>query len=161
LKREIQEEVGIDLDLFTIKESDENLFSQFEEKKSTSNVSIEPLLAYESIYPETLDVDVPNSHIFLLYFLVKINEHKDNIKIKMQLEEVGAYAWMNFEDLNSLFNKREGEFEAFVERSGEFEKTILNHENLNSWNTDLKEGIPWGHKLAIDQMLINYINTNK
>jgi len=155
LKREIHEEVGIDFDLYVNKVEqmkDDSVMFQYEFKK-VNNLNLEPLMAYESIYPETIEIGPPSAHTLINYFIVKINDHKDNIITKMQLSEISAYAWININDLNRLFNKFEGDFEAFVESDGIYHKTILKHDHLNSWEKEMKEGIPWGHRLAINEIM--------
>jgi len=108
------------------------------------------LLCYESGYAESSETGLPTRRVLIIYFIIKINEHKDNIKLKMQLEEIGGYTWININKLNNIFTKFEGEFEAYIRNLKDlsYNKTMLKER-------DLEEGVPYGHRIAFDQLMVN------
>jgi 8-oxo-dGTP pyrophosphatase MutT (NUDIX family) len=132
LKREILEETGINID----------------ELQKENLIKIRPILLYESSFPQQM----PSSQILVIFFVVEINKPKEELKLKIEVNEVDAYAWVDLDLLKViLFTGEERihfEFEGScydpVERK--FIEATFNQHNFHIRETG--EYIPYGHYLA-------------
>lgn len=124
VKREIMEEVGIDV----------------------NDGCIYKHIAYESTFPISIEEGLPKSHFYIMFYIIKLDKSRNNIKVIIDTNEVEAYIFI---DIFILY------------------KSILNNENVNvevnynnkTTNEDIlfKEVIPYGHRIAI----IKYIDSIK
>lgn len=101
--REIHEEVGIEIkkDLESKKYSYKN-----------SGVKVNNLMIYESTYE--ID-DFLKSRTIISIYDIKINLNKNDIKLKLQFEEVDAFNWFNKDYLTEILNSNSSrDIEMFV-----------------------------------------------
>jgi len=127
LRREILEEVGIDIN-------------------KLENPQLKPILIYESAYPN----ETPIFQCLVVFFLIKFNNLHESINMKIDTLEVQAYSWINSEllkeilfDSDKCFNS---EFYANMFVNNEFKSIRLDKSNL--LNKDYGEYFPYGHYLA-------------
>ncbi len=114
-------------------------------------LEIKPILIYESCYHQKT-----TSQVLVIFFKIKINISKNEIPLKIQLEEVEAYAWVNIAIFKKLLYKpRPDDYYEDFEFIGneycyienQFIEKVFNKKNFN--NLESGEYIPYGHYLAI------------
>jgi ADP-ribose pyrophosphatase YjhB (NUDIX family) len=142
LLREIYEEIGIKID----RQDNNNFYYK------NATVKITPILLYESSFAPKLS-DLITSQILILYYRIDINEEKENIALKIQVEEVDAYAWINLDLLKLILFPTESSSKEFIfvghmynESEFCFCQTTYDHNNFHKKDTD--EIVPYGHYLA-------------
>ena len=116
-------------------------------------IQINYLKDYQSI------IALIRAQTFIIFFLIRLNEIKENIYITPEPKEVEGYTWVHKKDLNDiLFNSKENiTFEGFsLSKKNVFEKKIFSSFNLANYSQGDGEGIPYGHYLALKYLMNKY-----
>lgn len=138
--REIDEETGI-----KITKSTNNSFD-YKGKQCT----IEPILLYESIFPEKSSE--LRSQYLIIYYKVVIPYDINAIEVNFDIREVDGYVWINHEDIYKILYDDQkmsiGNGYLYNDDTKQFEKQMLTENNF-IYEKGKKEHIPHGHMTAI------------
>ena len=158
--RELKEEVG--LDIVTGFENGK-LNNSFYVRGTDLEVTIYPLMYYESTYPIKIENGEPIANHFITFFYIKLHDYYSNINLTLQPEEVDAYAWIDKELIARSIEKTEDNDETEIEvmayvstnegysfESKGDEDVEINFEK-RLLKIDLSDKMSWGHKLAFKE----------
>lgn len=154
LLREIAEETGINIE----KLSDKS-FIYKTLNNTDAAVKITPFMLYESIFPDFLEKGLATAQCLVLFYSVKFNADKDEIKIKYNRSEVDSFCWVNISDLYSiLYEDKPMSIERYEYNSSEaldseFKKIIMTEKQFFD-RVNNPEAIPYGHSLAIKKLVV-------
>lgn len=152
--REVYEETGIQV----IKDGNNFLYHSME-------CEVKPIFLYESIYPDCKNLKYQT---FIVFYQIKLPVNNKDVKIKIQLSEVDAYAWIDIKSIYEmcfetgiqrevngfLVNEKNGWIEESQFTQNSFSSYYNNQENVVKGNK--KEYVPHGHVTAIKMLYFNY-----
>jgi hypothetical protein len=98
---------------------------------------------------------INRAQTFIIYYIIKVNEIKENIDLSFEIKEVEAYTWIHKKELNEiLFKGKDCSFEGYsLSKKNQFEKKQMSSLNLNSYNQGEGEGVPYGHLIAFKYLI--------
>eukprot|EP00347_Sterkiella_histriomuscorum_P019722 403340539 len=162
--RELEEETGIKIDAIPFKQKLDGpiKYNRFHfEYQNEPVIEFYPYYAFESAsYKDNMSYAPARSTHLIMFYVLKINKHKDEIGLRLQYTEVDYGAWLSKEDtLEMLAHKTKDEvIQGFKpkDRSGEVVPCEINKNQIMQLYTIEKgEGIGKAHFMALDY----YFNT--
>ncbi|CAF1006867.1 unnamed protein product [Rotaria sp. Silwood1] len=135
--RELYEEVGIEVN---------------KDELETSRT----LALWESAFPVDLSHGLPRRHHIVIYFHVRSSRISDEILIKIDPNEVDAYAWLSYEQIGNIYKRTNSltnihMFNAHVHPTGMCE---LPFHLLTTADYNQKENLTNGTRFALEQLYI-------
>jgi 8-oxo-dGTP pyrophosphatase MutT (NUDIX family) len=143
-----------------VDESDKSLFesAQREVREETGlhvqQSDLQLFCMWESVFPHRLDVSHPTYHHLILYYRAFVDVDENDVK--MQVEEVDAFAWLDAAFVSLVLQKeQEGTFTAFEQILNETDNSVNIHER--DWHIsrlsddDAIERVSEGTNYVLDQ----------
>jgi hypothetical protein len=135
--RELHEEVGIEVN---------------KNELETSRV----LALWESSFPVDLPHGLPRRHHIVIYLHIRSSRTKDEISVKIDPNEVDAYAWLSYDQIGNICQRIESTenlrmFNAYVHPTGMCE---LPFNVLTTADYNQKENLTNGTRFALEQLYI-------
>ncbi|CAF3929495.1 unnamed protein product [Rotaria sp. Silwood2] len=133
--RELYEEVGIEIN---------------KNELETSRT----LALWESSFPVDLNHGLPRRHHIVIYFHVRSSRTSDKISIKIDPNEVDAYAWLSYEQIGNICQRTNSlgnlhMFDAYVHQTGMCQ---LPFDLLTTADYNQKENLTNGTRFGLEQL---------
>jgi NUDIX domain len=112
------------------------------------------LALWESSFPVDLAHGLPRRHHIVVYLHVRSSRKRDEISVRVDPNEVGAYAWLSYDQLGDISQRKEFSenstmFTAYVHPTGTCE---LSFHLLTTADYNQTENLTNGTRFALERL---------